>query len=366
MCYLSDLALHSGRTVPKTKESVAQSEKRMSRIKYDETAVRAAECLRMALPLMTRQAARPHPLSYAVWYEHVAGRNAALSAEIESLMADGVMLDDAQTARLYHQHVMDVDTQVTARVAEGFRGILDNVGESARRAGVHSERFESALANWQQAVADGSAAQPALSEAMRIDTQAMRTAVGELQSRLQGSRGEVERLKRELDRAREEAMRDALTGLANRRAFDLRLAACLGDDGVQGCLLLTDIDHFKKVNDTYGHLFGDQVLRAVAQGVRACVSPEHMAARVGGEEFGILMPEAGLLHAQAMAEKIRSTVANSRIRRREGGDLIGQVTVSLGVAARRRSESADAWFERTDQALYAAKHAGRNRVSVAQ
>jgi diguanylate cyclase len=336
----------------------------MARNRYNEPPARAAECLRQALPLMTRQAAPPHPLSYAVWYEHVAGRNAALSNEIARLTVGEKPLDEEQTVRLFNTHVLDVDEQAAQRVAEGFRGILEEVGNSARQAGLHSEHFETVLARWHQAVESGEAVDVDRSAAMQADTRQMRAAVGAFQARLDDARSEVERLRRDLDRAREEAMRDALTGLANRRAFDERLAACLTDGSSQGCVLMTDIDHFKKVNDTYGHLFGDQVLRAVAQGVRACLSPGELAARIGGEEFAILLPGATLTQAQALAERVRATVAASRIKRRDG-DTIGQVTVSLGVAARHRDESAHAWLDRADRALYAAKHAGRNRVTVA-
>jgi len=336
----------------------------MPRMNYEESAARAAECLRLALSQMTRQPARPHPMSYAVWYEHVSGRNAALSAEVERLTTGGAGLDEAATTRLYQVHVMDVDEQAAQRVADGFRVMLDDVGQSADQAGQHSERFETALTHWQQAVESGESADPARRAAIQADTQAMRSAAGALHARMRATRDEVNRLKRELDRARDEALRDSLTGLANRRAFDLRLAACLTGDGAPACLLLGDIDHFKRVNDTYGHLFGDQVLKAVAQGVAACLGPAHLAARVGGEEFAILLPGAGLPQAQALAERVRATVAASRIRRRGGGDAVGQVTISLGVAAQRQGEAADRWFDRADQALYAAKHAGRNRVTV--
>lgn len=336
----------------------------MPRLNYDETAARAAECLRLALPQMTRQPVRPHPLSYAVWYEHVSGRNAALSAELERLMANGASLDEASTTRLYRHHVQDGDEQVAQRVADGFRNMIDDVGQSAQQAGRHSERFETALLHWQEAVDTGAAADPVRRAAIEADTRAMRSAVAALHARMLATRSEVDRLKQELDRAREEALRDSLTGLANRRAFDLQLAACLVSHDPPACLLLGDIDHFKRVNDTYGHLFGDQVLKAVAQGVSACLGPAQVAARVGGEEFAILLPGASLPQAQALAERVRATVAGSRIRRRGEGEAVGQVTISLGVAAQRRGETGERWFERADQALYAAKNAGRNRVSL--
>jgi diguanylate cyclase len=129
--------------------------------------------------------------------------------------------------------------------------------------------------------------------------------------------------------------------------------------------VITDIDHFKKVNDTWGHVFGDQVLRAVAQSLKSCVEAGQMAARVGGEEFAVLLPGAGLPQAQQLAERIRATIAGAGCGCRDSQESIGQVTVSLGVAARRHGESAEAWFERADQALYASKQGGRNRVTAA-
>ncbi len=324
---------------------------------YDETPARAAECLRLALPLMARQAARPHPWSYAVWYEHVAGRDAELSAEIERLTADGGRLDEAAIDRLYRTHVADNRLQVAEQVAEGLGGMLQTMGASAQAVGTHSERFDSALAGWQRALERGEAGDPERVAEMRHDTLTMRQATGALSAQLAGAHAEVARLRGELERLREEALSDGLTGLANRRAFDQRMASA------GGCLLLADIDHFKQVNDRWGHLFGDQVLRSVAQGLRACLDKGLFAARIGGEEFAVLLPVPALASAQALAERIRGTVAGSRIRR--GGEALGQVTVSLGVAQRRPGESPQDWFHRADRALYAAKAGGRNRTAVA-
>jgi diguanylate cyclase len=336
----------------------------MTKRKYLETAARAAECFRLAVPLMTQQPTRPHPLSYTIWYEHVSGRNAGLSGEIDRLMATGVALDEEQTQRLYQQYVLDREAQATLRVADGVRGMLEEVEDSARQAGQQSGQFEMALSRWEQAVQQGQADDPERRAEMQAGTQVMRSAVGALQERMDQTRSEIDRLQRELVRAHEEALRDSLTGLANRRAFDLRMTECVGA-AAPACLLVGDIDHFKKVNDSFGHLFGDQVLRAVAEAIRSCTKAPQLAARTGGEEFAVLLPGATLTQGQALAEKIRTTVAASRIRRRGAGEAIGNVTISVGVSVRRGSDTAETWYERADQALYAAKNAGRNRVTVA-
>jgi diguanylate cyclase len=337
----------------------------MPRKTYLETAARAAECFRLAVPLMTRQPTRPHPVSYTIWYEHVSGRNAALSAELDRLLASGAQLDEEQTLRLYQQHVLDRDGQNAMRLADGFREMLEEVGDSARQAGQRSATFEEALGRWQQAVEAGEGADPERRAAIQADTQVMRSAVSQLQQHMEQTRSEVDKLQQELARAHEEAMRDSLTGLANRRAFDLRLAECFDASDRTGCLLVADIDHFKKVNDTYGHLFGDQVLRAVAEAIRSCLGSGQLAARTGGEEFAILMPGATLNQGQLLAEKIRVTVAGSRIRRRGDGESVGNVTISVGATMQRSGDTPDRWYDRADQALYTAKKSGRNRVTVA-
>jgi diguanylate cyclase len=331
---------------------------------YQESAAEAAECFRLAVPLMTRQPARPHPLSYALWYEHVSGRNQSLSAEIDRLLSSGTKLDEALTQRLYQQHVLDKEGQSTIRLAEGFRGMLDEVGVSARRAGEQSATFEDALAHWQQAVESGEGANPARFASIQADTQVMRASVQALQDRMKQASGEIDKLRQELARVHEEALRDSLTGLANRRAFDRRLAK-LFEAPTPACLLVADIDHFKKVNDTYGHLFGDQVLRAVAEAIRSCLPPQHLAARTGGEEFAVLLPGTSVSASQQLAERIRTTVAGSRIRRRGEGEAIGNVTISMGLTPHRENDSPESWFDRADQALYASKQSGRNRVTVA-
>jgi diguanylate cyclase len=326
-----------------------------------DTPARCAEYLRLAVQSMTRQPARPDPVAYAVWYVHASGRHAALSAELAQLDAAGHPVDDPQVRRLFEDHLQAADGRTGLKVTEGLRQVLDRVDASAAATALGADHFGHALARWQDVVHRGEAADAMHLAALQDDTRAVRTAVGTLQQELAQARAETDRLRTELLRAREEAHVDALTGLPNRRAFQARLAECASASAPPPTLLLTDIDHFKRVNDSFGHLFGDQVLRAVAQGLQACLAAGQCAARVGGEEFAVLLPAATQAQALGLAERIRTAVAGSRIRRRDGG-TVGQVTVSLGVATRRGDEAFEAWFDRADAALYAAKHAGRNRV----
>lgn len=159
------------------------------------------------------------------------------------------------------------------------------------------------------------------------------------------------------------ALIDPLTGLHNRRFLNAHLGTVLQQMQEQGkpvSLVVADVDHFKAVNDTYGHDAGDEVLRAVAQRILANIRSFDMAARLGGEEFVVVMPDTPPEDAMAAAERLRAKIAELPLAV-VGGRAIC-VTASLGVAASIRGDESAALLKRADQALYAAKRDGRNRV----
>ncbi len=338
--------------------------------RYRETVNQSAEYLRLLLPLMSRQAAALHPISYAIWYEYVAGINPPLNAAIDELTQDGAVLDETATAELFRKYIAELDEKTAQRLRRGFHKVLSDMAQSAAHAEGRAERFGKELAQWSEELGGGDADASVAGGVDRLlfGTREMQGAIATLKERLDESQSEIEKLRQEVDRAREEAIADSLTGLVNRRGFDLALAACLAGMDVSGngpCLLIADIDHFKMVNDAYGHLFGDKVLRSVAQILKANIKGRDTAARYGGEEFVVLLPETELDGARALAEKIRATIEKSRIRRTDNRQEIAQITVSFGVAGYCRGESAREFIDRADNALYVSKNRGRNRVTVA-
>ena len=168
------------------------------------------------------------------------------------------------------------------------------------------------------------------------------------------------------DEATVSARTDALTGLSNRRHFDEELARVLADASRhrdETALVIADVDHFKRVNDSYGHEAGDEVLRHVTRLLRERVRPADLCARFGGEEIVILCPRTGLEGARLLAERLREAVAASPLRH---GGLDITVTASFGVASHPRSVAdSDGLLGAADEALYEAKRDGRNRVKVA-
>ncbi|HEY6917321.1 MAG TPA: GGDEF domain-containing protein, partial [Allosphingosinicella sp.] len=182
------------------------------------------------------------------------------------------------------------------------------------------------------------------------------------EERMEQAVGEANGLREKLASATEEARRDALTGLANRRAFHDRYHM-LADAKVPMCLALCDVDRFKTINDTHGHAVGDRVLRAVAR-ILTEAAGKHLVARYGGEEFVILFSGISLRSAAAMVETAQAELATRHFKVRNTDVAIGVLTFSAGVVEVRPGENRDSLVQRADALLYAAKQAGRDRVEV--
>jgi diguanylate cyclase len=125
---------------------------------------------------------------------------------------------------------------------------------------------------------------------------------------------------------------------------------------------MTDIDHFKNFNDTWGHLTGDQVLRLVAMSLKQNVKGQDVAARYGGEEFAVILPNTVLRAALTVGDHIRRAVMSKELMKRSTGQNLGRVTISLGCATAHKGDTAQSLIARADACLYAAKRNGRNRV----
>ncbi len=383
---------------------------------------RSTELLRQALPWMSRQAAGLHPVSYAVWFDYVARTNAPLNAAIEEHLARDGRLDEFATHALFTRHIADVDPETAQRVVDNMQRVLGGIGEAASSAGAHATRYSASLAQLAGALVSGDTAmgipaQPGVARngppprqladvvaEVIADTGTMRSQIGGLQQRLGDSRREIERLRDEVRRAREDALRDALTGLSNRRAFDQALASCLAAlaasqpgasvraasaaheaidaarapaaarpgagaahfppplPGARGpWLLMSDVDHFKRINDAYGRAFGDEVLKAVAEAMRDLVPAGATLARVGGEQFSLLVPSIDAEGALALAQRVRARIGSARIRRPDAGEA-ERVTLSVGLAPLHPGEPAQALMERAAAALRQAEDDGRDRV----
>ncbi|MFL5115742.1 MAG: GGDEF domain-containing protein [Microvirga sp.] len=186
-----------------------------------------------------------------------------------------------------------------------------------------------------------------------------------LDARLKETRSEIETLRETLEAVRIESLTDALTGVSNRKHFEETLIRAIeraGQDRSPLALIVIDIDHFKRFNDTYGHLTGDQVLKLVGMTMREAVKSKATLARFGGEEFAIILPETTMQPARALADTIRQSVMSRELVKRSTGESLGKVTISAGVAVLREGDTAVSLLERADQCMYMGKRMGRNRT----
>jgi diguanylate cyclase len=337
-------------------------------MKYHDSVAKSTEFLGPALALMAKQTAPLDPVSYAIWYEYVAGKNVALKDAIDEHLVKGELIDEITTYHLFNRHVADIDGVVVQRVSEGFQKVIAEMSSSVAQAGDQAGQFGSALEKWRTKQSSSVGDQQDVAFILGL-TRTMEGSIASLKGRLDESRQEIETLRQEVGKAREDALADGLTGLTNRRGFDIGIAACLSDSGIAPCgpsLIMADIDHFKQVNDTYGHVFGDKVIKAVAQILKNNVKGRDTAARYGGEEFVVLLPATPVEGARRLAESIRAMVEKVRIKRASDDWAAANISISLGVAGFKPGESATEFVARTDVALYASKAAGRNQVTVAR
>ena len=326
---------------------------------------------RDAFSLMQRYDVAPTPRNFTIWFDYAAGWNPDLNRAVNERLNTSDVFSQTDTEDLYLRFFSsDRQERVVADVGGRLTATLASVLDDLHAAGETNSTLNQKLQAFSADLVDG-ASQPDRSGFGQLIVQILsetRDVVRQnknLQGNLAASANEVGELRRELEEMRREAQTDGLTGLCNRRMFELRLreeAGAARDQDAPLALVMADIDHFKRFNDAYGHRTGDEVLRIVARVLRDCIKGQDTAARYGGEEFAAILPATDLDGGVTVAEQIRSRLGTKRLINRSTGEGFGTVTISLGVAQYRPGEPLEVLIERADDALYRAKRDGRNRT----
>lgn len=310
-----------------------------------------------------------YPRNYELWYTYAAGYNQALNKAINELLRSHGSLTIEDTDRVYEEFLSplrfgDRVEHIGSQLSNELRGVVLALDDARGETSEYGKTLAGATSDLVKSAADRHALRRIV-EGLILETKRMETRNADLEKRLVESKRQIGELQISLEAIRNESLTDPLTNLANRKCFDQALARCFAEAESTGkpfSLVMSDIDHFKKFNDTYGHQTGDQVLRLVANAVKQNVKGQDVAARYGGEEFGVILPRTVLDPATKVAEHIREAVMSKELVKRSTGERLGRVTISLGCATWQRGDTIQTLIERADTALYRAKHLGRNRV----
>lgn len=307
------------------------------------------------------------PIHYWVGHDYIDGSNTALKQAVNQRLASDKSFDTFFAHELYDEHIARQSFRAFRGMGDDMEKLLGGLIASLQDADRNSAGYQHSLQhNIAQLGRDNAYSSTALQH-MAQDLLAAAVAAKAnnetLQKSLEATEQEARTLRNELEKHRRDAVTDPLTGLLNRRGLEIEMAKVFSVASASpSAMLVLDIDHFKKINDEYGHAVGDVVIRRIAETLNSLIPSSAVPVRFGGEEFVVLLPATSPDHACSLGEKIRQTVEKLRLVRRHDKLTIGAFTISIGVAVQSGSDSFETLFERADQALYQAKSSGRNRV----
>jgi diguanylate cyclase len=319
-----------------------------------------------ALALMGECNVVPTPENFELFYAYATGDNPAMAQTLGQMIAarkpfTPEILHDLRVRCLSSARAARAMDNLGSGIGEVIGAVLDKLEEAGREAVDYSNTLSQASGGL--SIAQTPADLRKLVDGLVAATREMENRTKSLEGELQRSSEQVSDLRSKLDNVRKESLTDPLTAIANRKAFDAALDAAINRTGDEpATLLLCDIDHFKKFNDTWGHQTGDQVLRLVASCLSENTKGRDTAARYGGEEFAVVLRGTSLEAATRIANEIREAVQGRKLVKKSTGDVLGVITISIGVAQIGQGETAEAVIRRADACLYGAKHNGRNLV----
>ncbi len=331
-----------------------------------ESLEETASIVRLALPLLAKHGIPITPKNYTTWYYYVSGKNKELQDSIDSIIEKKKPFSEKTSEMLYQRFFVDKYENTLNEIRENLQEtLLVIVGELAEISG-QTKKYETTALKSVDKLTERMSVKDikAVLNEVIYATREIRTSGEMTQQRLKDTTETMKVLQEEFNQAKTELLIDFLTGVLNRKGFDETLARTISETPDILCLLIIDIDHFKKFNDVYGHIVGDEVLRFVAKNIQKLIRGNDHIARFGGEEFTVILPKTPLLGAMTVAENIRASFAQLKLERKGKAEQLGTITVSIGAAQYRQGESTETLIDRADQALYFAKNAGRNRVST--
>ncbi|HEY1125306.1 MAG TPA: GGDEF domain-containing protein [Sphingobium sp.] len=297
----------------------------------------------------------PTPSNYSFAYLYVTGANGWLRKTVLGMTDGGIRLTQQEVDELLERAPSETSS------AAGMNALLDQHQAHLRHQMLSFAELTAAAArdtgDFNRDLED-SACKIGGHEELNGVIRSMISRTAAMEKKLAETCKETERLKQDLETARDDATRDALTNLPNRRAVDRELEK-IAEAGKLLSVAFCDIDHFKAINDKYGHAVGDRVLKVVADTLAETLNP-HVVGRFGGEEFVVVLPDINAASAFELVERARAALSQRHFRVRDTDEPIGQVTFSAGIAETETDPQTA--LREADDLLYEAKRTGRNKT----
>ncbi|MBL3588668.1 MAG: GGDEF domain-containing protein [gamma proteobacterium endosymbiont of Lamellibrachia anaximandri] len=338
---------------------------------HPDTPDQSGEFFRLTIPLLAKHQLPINPVNFSLFYNYMAGRDARLKEKLDSFLEGQGDWSQEGADKLFRRFLYSCDEVVLDDLREELLAIVaQTIGvlvDIAGKAAISNDKLEQYI----NCLAESQKAEDVLAVVTNImsDTRVLAMESKRLERQLTTSSNEMDKLKNELESAKQEAYVDVLTGVFNRRGFDQTLDHLIADaerrQAADFSLILVDLDQFKEINDTHGHLVGDKVLNAIGKLLKTHTKGSDSTARIGGDEFALLLPETSISSAFSLAENLRKNIKKLVLKRPSTGETLVDVSASLGVASFRLGESANNFLSRCDKSMYRAKKLGKGRVVLA-
>lgn len=336
-----------------------------------DRAARVRELAAAAWAILQRHGILPAPRNFDLVFTYCSGGNPELTRRLDAILERGEALSPLALDAVHRECIVadEVDLDAVSTGSDAIQETAQALVEQVAGNQAAIKSYGDTLAHWAGRLGDEPTIGGLVGAIATLTAETTRAAERNrvLEQQLSASATRIARLRHSLAEVKQRATTDALTGIANRRTFEatLKRAMVQARSGLGALsVLLIDIDHFKRFNDTYGHKTGDLVLRLVARVLADNVKGRDCAARYGGEEFAVLLAGADLRAAAIVARQICEAICGKHLVNKGSGQGLGHITISAGVAQYQPGESAASLVERADIALYEAKHTGRNKVCV--
>ena len=307
----------------------------------------------------------PYPSAYAVWYAYVSKSNNKLVERVDEILESNGEIGQFDIDELYNAYLVEENAEdvIRRQIEKEVTGALQAIEESIST----NDSYRTTLNQFDEKLP--AARSPEMIRSivhdLIIENKRMSDQTRGMADSLRQTQKQIESLEEELAELSEENMRDPLTGIANRRGFDRRLIEEMelaSKASSNLCLVLADLDHFKRINDRFGHPAGDAVLRLCGSVLSSNSKRQDLVARYGGEEFAMILPRTPLNSACDFVDMIRQKIERLRVVNKRTDETIDSITCSFGVFEYQKGMTVDAFIAEADKQLYAAKAGGRNQV----